>query len=126
MVDIVTHALIGGVLAAPLLEVAPIPAACLAFGAVLPDLDAFTRLFGKRAFMHAHQTYSHGLPAILSVALLGSPVLGLFGLAEPWAGPALAAGTRAPAKMPHANAHCAVGPRSATTSTAAPRCCQNA
>jgi len=92
MVDILTHALIGGVLASPFFDSAPIPAACLVFGAVLPDLDAFSRLLGKRAFMHLHQTLSHGLPAIITVALVGSPILSLMGLEAAWAGPALAAG----------------------------------
>lgn len=71
MVDVVTHAGIGCVLAAPFLATSSEAAAAIAFGSVLPDLDALSRVFGKRAFLACHQTWSHALPVI---ALLGAVV----------------------------------------------------
>ncbi len=54
--DVVTHALIGLIGASPFAVSHPVAASCFALGAVAPDLDALSRLFGKRAFMRAHQT----------------------------------------------------------------------
>jgi membrane-bound metal-dependent hydrolase YbcI (DUF457 family) len=67
--DIATHAGIGLIAAAPVLNVHPELALGLVAGSVLPDLDALSRIFGKRAFLLAHQTWSHALPvqAVLSV-----------------------------------------------------------
>jgi membrane-bound metal-dependent hydrolase YbcI (DUF457 family) len=67
--DIVTHAGIGLIAAAPLAGSQPELAVAIVAGSVLPDLDALGRLFGKRAFLRVHQTWSHALPvqAIVSV-----------------------------------------------------------
>ncbi|EMI56826.1 metal-dependent hydrolase [Rhodopirellula sallentina] len=61
--DIATHALIGSVVAAGTLDSHPALAAGVMVGNVLPDLDAFSRLAGKYAFMRLHQTYTHSLGA---------------------------------------------------------------
>lgn len=66
--------MMGIVLASPFLQTQPLLAGGLALGSALPDLDALSRLFGKRAFLRAHQTYSHSLPLI---ALLGLPAFPL-------------------------------------------------
>lgn len=63
--DIATHAFMGLTLAYPLLQSAPLTAAAFVFGSVLPDLDAFSRLAGKRAFLAWHQTFTHSVPLIL-------------------------------------------------------------
>lgn len=88
MVDIVTHAAIGVVLGAPFMLTMPELALGLIFGSVAPDLDAFSRLFGKRAFLRSHQTWSHSLPVILLVGVLAFVVSLMIGW--PWWG--LAAG----------------------------------
>jgi membrane-bound metal-dependent hydrolase YbcI (DUF457 family) len=84
--DIVTHGMMGVVLASPWAATRPEAAAAFMFGSVLPDLDALSRVFGKRAFLRAHQTWSHAVPV---VAALGAAVAAL-GL--PWAGLGLALG----------------------------------
>jgi membrane-bound metal-dependent hydrolase YbcI (DUF457 family) len=68
--DIVTHAGIGVIAAAPFLASRPELALGLVAGSVLPDLDALSRIFGKLAFLRQHQTWSHALliQALLSVA----------------------------------------------------------
>lgn len=43
----------------------PALACGLVLGNVAPDLDAFSRLAGKHAFLRFHQTYTHSLAAIL-------------------------------------------------------------
>ncbi len=63
--DIVTHGMMGMILASPFAQSSPVAASCFALGTVAPDLDALSRLFGKRAFLWAHQTYSHSIPVIL-------------------------------------------------------------
>lgn len=90
--DIVTHAAMGVVLAVPFLDSHPAAAACFVFGAVLPDLDALSRVLGKRAFLCWHQTYTHSLPLIAVVALAAWPVLRAAGVSDPWAAPALGIG----------------------------------
>jgi membrane-bound metal-dependent hydrolase YbcI (DUF457 family) len=75
--DIVTHAGIGLVAAAPLMAERPELAAGLVLGSVLPDLDALSRVFGKCAFLRFHQTWTHALP----VQLLASMATGLAGAA---------------------------------------------
>ena len=67
--DIVTHAGIGLIGAAPFLDSHPGLALGFVAGSVLPDLDALSRIFGKRAFLGSHQTWSHALPvqAVFSV-----------------------------------------------------------
>ena len=89
--DIVTHAGIGVVAAAPFMAERPEFAAGLVLGSVLPDLDALSRVFGKCAFLRFHQTWSHallvqGLASVgagLAATLFGidgvSLALGLFG-----------------------------------------------
>jgi len=66
--DLATHALMGAVLAAPWAERSPLTASCLIVGSVLPDLDTFAILWGRRAFLQIHQSYSHGLPSLLLIA----------------------------------------------------------
>ena len=65
--DIVTHAMIGGTMAAGVFPERPGLAIGLAVGNVLPDLDAFSRLGGKNAFMRFHQTYTHSIAAVSGV-----------------------------------------------------------
>lgn len=90
--DIVTHFLMG-ILGASALEGRwPEAAGAFAFGSVLPDLDALSRLFGKRAFMRAHQTWSHALPVIGAIGLLAFGARELAGVHAPWAPLALVAG----------------------------------
>ena len=72
MVDIVTHAGIGLVLGAPFIASAPEVALGLVFGSVLPDLDVLSRVFGKRAFLVCHQTWSHSLPVIILISVIAS------------------------------------------------------
>jgi membrane-bound metal-dependent hydrolase YbcI (DUF457 family) len=64
VMDIATHAMAGTIIAIPFLPTAPLSATCFIFGSVLPDTDAFSRLFGKVAFLRWHQTYTHSLPII--------------------------------------------------------------
>ena len=79
MVDIVTHAGIGLVLGAPFIASAPEVALGLVFGSVLPDLDALSRVFGKRAFLVCHQTWSHSLPVIVMLSVIASLFAALAG-----------------------------------------------
>ncbi|HEX8913472.1 MAG TPA: metal-dependent hydrolase [Humisphaera sp.] len=67
--DAATHLMSGLVLAGPLWAGSPLTAAALVLGTVLPDVDALARVFGKRAFVRAHQTVTHGLPFIAVVTL---------------------------------------------------------
>jgi membrane-bound metal-dependent hydrolase YbcI (DUF457 family) len=60
--DIVTHAGIGLIAAAPMLDSHPELALGLVAGSVLPDLDALSRICGKLAYLRSHQTWSHALP----------------------------------------------------------------
>jgi len=68
--DIITHAGIGLIAAAPVLNSRPELALGLVAGSVLPDLDAVSRVFGKRAFLRSHQTWSHALPFQAAVSVL--------------------------------------------------------
>jgi len=71
-VDILTHAGIGLIAAAPLVGSRPELALGFVAGSVLPDLDALCRVFGKRAYLRAHQTWSHALPVqVVFSALAG-------------------------------------------------------
>lgn len=65
----------GAIVATPFMDSHPVEAVCFAFGSVLPDMDAFSRLFGKNAFMKIHQTYTHALPMIALIGLLAWPGL---------------------------------------------------
>jgi membrane-bound metal-dependent hydrolase YbcI (DUF457 family) len=80
--DIVTHGMMGMILASPFAESAPVAASCFALGSVAPDLDALSRVFGKRAFLRAHQTYSHSIPLILGVGGLAWAALAAAGTAS--------------------------------------------
>jgi membrane-bound metal-dependent hydrolase YbcI (DUF457 family) len=91
-VDIVTHGMMGVVLASPLLDSHPVAASLFALGSVLPDLDALSRLAGKRAFLAAHQTYSHALPVIAVIGGATSLAFWLAGTGAVFAGVGLAAG----------------------------------
>ncbi|TWU38699.1 inner membrane protein [Novipirellula aureliae] len=62
--DIVTHAMIGAASSAGVFSTHPGFACGIVLGNVLPDLDAFSRVAGKHAFMKFHQTYTHSLAAI--------------------------------------------------------------
>ncbi len=66
--DIVTHGMMGVVIAAPFM--ADYPEASIAFmmGSVAPDLDAMSRIAGRRSFLKFHQTYSHAFPVIAAIA----------------------------------------------------------
>lgn len=90
--DVVTHGMMGVIVASPFISSHPIPASCFLFGTVLPDLDALGRLFGKRAFLQAHQTYSHSIPIILALGLLGWALLPGEEFRTPWAPAALVLG----------------------------------
>lgn len=93
--DIVTHALMGLIGGSALAPTHPEAAAAFAFGSVLPDLDAFSRVAGKRAFLRAHQTWSHALPVIAAlgvVAGVGLRAAGLDAVEAAWTGGALACG----------------------------------
>lgn len=67
--DIVTHGMMGMALAAPWLGTQPAIAVGFVLGSALPDLDAFSRCFGKRAFLQCHQTWTHSLPVIATSGL---------------------------------------------------------
>ncbi len=90
--DIVTHALMGTIVASPWLQSHPEAAAGFMFGAVLPDLDAFSRVFGRQAFLRAHQTYSHAFPTIAAIGGVAWAVREATGTYAPWAPLALALG----------------------------------
>ena len=68
--DIVTHALVGGIVAFPLWTEQPLFAAGFALGSVLPDIDALSRCFGKTNFLQFHQSYTHSIFTILCVGML--------------------------------------------------------
>ena len=81
--DIVTHAMLGIISAGPVAD-RPEVAAGLLFGSVAPDLDSLSRVFGKRAFVRTHQSWSHALPVLAVVAAAAAcwPGLGMaFGIA---------------------------------------------
>jgi membrane-bound metal-dependent hydrolase YbcI (DUF457 family) len=68
--DIVTHAGVGLIAAAPLVGAHPELALGIVAGSVVPDLDAMGRAFGKRAFLRVHQTWSHAIPVHAAFATL--------------------------------------------------------
>jgi membrane-bound metal-dependent hydrolase YbcI (DUF457 family) len=91
-VDIVTHGMMGVIVASPFAATHPEAAAAFMFGSVAPDLDAFTRVFGRQAFMRAHQTYSHAYPVIALIGLAAWGAREAFGVYAPWAPLAFALG----------------------------------
>ena len=81
--DIVTHGMMGFVIAAPFAAEHPEAAIAFMVGSVAPDLDALSRIAGRRSFLKCHQTYTHALPVIGgigAVAYLVSTLRGLPGL----------------------------------------------
>jgi membrane-bound metal-dependent hydrolase YbcI (DUF457 family) len=78
--DIATHAGIGVIAAVPVMNSHPELALGLVAGSVLPDLDALSRVFGKRAFLRAHQTWSHALPVHAVISLLAGVLMHAAGL----------------------------------------------
>jgi membrane-bound metal-dependent hydrolase YbcI (DUF457 family) len=90
--DIVTHTVVGTIIASPMLSASPLTAGCFVLGSVLPDFDALSRSFGKVAFLRWHQTYTHSLPVIFVVTILLWPLPGWLGIDELWAPAALGAG----------------------------------
>ena len=90
--DIVTHGMMGVVLASPIAPRHPIAASAFLLGAVLPDLDALSRLLGRRAFLAWHQTFSHSVPVILALGAALWAGLALAGVDAPLAPPALVLG----------------------------------
>ena len=63
--DIVTHGMMGLAIAAPFLATEPGAAVGFILGSTLPDLDAFSRCFGRRAFLRWHQGWTHSVPVQL-------------------------------------------------------------
>lgn len=90
--DIVTHGMMGVIAASPFMAEHPVPSALFMLGSVLPDLDAFSRVLGKRAFLRIHQTYSHAVPVILMLGAIAAIALKVGGVDAPLGGPALALG----------------------------------
>jgi membrane-bound metal-dependent hydrolase YbcI (DUF457 family) len=68
--DVVTHGMMGVVIAAPFAAQHPEAAVAFMFGSVIPDGDALARMGGKRGFLKCHQTYTHALPIIVAVSAL--------------------------------------------------------
>jgi membrane-bound metal-dependent hydrolase YbcI (DUF457 family) len=89
--DILTHAAIGLIAAGPLLVNSPELAIGIVAGSVLPDLDAFSRLWDKWAFLRLHQTWSHAFP----VQLVFSLAVGLAAAGIGWNEVALGGGVLA-------------------------------
>lgn len=73
--DIVTHAMLGSVIGLPFVYTSPMIASGFIIGSTLPDVDAFSRIFGKYAFLKFHQTYTHSIPLIASAAVASSFLL---------------------------------------------------
>jgi membrane-bound metal-dependent hydrolase YbcI (DUF457 family) len=77
--DVLTHAGVALVAASPFLASRPELALGIIAGSVSPDLDALCRLVGKRAFLRAHQSWSHALPVQLVLSIAAGTVAALFG-----------------------------------------------
>jgi membrane-bound metal-dependent hydrolase YbcI (DUF457 family) len=90
--DIVTHGMMGIIVASPFMGDQPVAAGLFMLGSVAPDLDAFSRVLGKRAFLKIHQTYSHAIPVIAAIAGLCWGALKAAGIDAPLGPPALALG----------------------------------
>jgi len=69
----------GAALASPLLAEHPLEASAFVLGSVLPDVDALSRLGGRRAFLACHQGPTHALPWIALGGLLGAATLAAAG-----------------------------------------------
>jgi membrane-bound metal-dependent hydrolase YbcI (DUF457 family) len=105
--DIVTHGMMGAILGSALLESAPLTGVAFALGNVLPDLDAFSRCFGKRAFMKVHQSHTHGYAAaaVCGVGLDLALRFGAPGWHEPTAGLGLAFGMALHSTLDYTNTY---------------------
>lgn len=79
--DIVTHALMGTALASGAFAGYPLEATTFVLGGVLPDMDAFSRVLGRSAFLEMHQTLSHSVPLQAALGGLASMALALAGAA---------------------------------------------
>lgn len=90
--DIVTHGMMGVIAASPFMAEQPVAASLFMLGSVAPDLDAFSRVLGKRAFLKIHQTYSHAIPVIAAVGVLCWAVLRVARIDAPLGPVALALG----------------------------------
>jgi len=90
--DIVTHGMMGVIAASPFMAEHPVPSAFFMLGSVFPDLDAFSRVFGKRTFLRVHQTYTHAIPVIVAFGAIAGFALKACGIEAPLGGPALALG----------------------------------
>ncbi|MBA4191124.1 MAG: hypothetical protein C0467_24335 [Planctomycetaceae bacterium] len=90
--DIVTHTLMGSIVASPFLKDDPAVAFCIIFGSMAPDLDVFTLHVSRRFFLKCHQTYTHALPLIALGGLLVAGSLYLAGVNAIWLVAAFAAG----------------------------------
>ncbi|TWT82445.1 hypothetical protein CA13_39080 [Planctomycetes bacterium CA13] len=89
--DIVTHAMMGTAITGPWLIFAPEVSAGFVIGSVLPDIDALSRLFGKRAFLLWHQTFTHCAGVVMAVGAV--PIgLGFVNLQFTWCGLGIALG----------------------------------
>lgn len=81
--DIVTHVMMGAAATSPFWATHPLESVTLVFGSMLPDVDAFSRSFGKVAYLRSHQTWTHAIPmqvalTAIGVALLHASDLALF------------------------------------------------
>lgn len=90
--DIVTHGMMGVIVASPFMAEQPVAAGLFMMGSVVPDLDAFSRVLGKRAFLRIHQTYSHAIPVIAALGAVCWAALTASGVDAPLGAPALALG----------------------------------
>ncbi|BBM87845.1 metal-dependent hydrolase [Candidatus Uabimicrobium amorphum] len=73
--DIVTHAMLGSIIGLPFVYTSPVIASGFIIGSTLPDIDAFSRVFGKYNFLKFHQTYTHSVPLIAVTACVVSVIL---------------------------------------------------
>ena len=64
----------------PILPDNPEGAAAFVLGSVLPDIDALSRCFGRRAFLRFHQTYTHSLPVACEVGVASGATAGVWGM----------------------------------------------
>jgi membrane-bound metal-dependent hydrolase YbcI (DUF457 family) len=80
--DVVTHGMMGVVLAAPFAADQPEAAFAFMMGSVLPDADALGRVGGKRNFLRCHQTFTHSLPIIAAVSVVAYGILAMLGFPD--------------------------------------------
>ncbi len=80
--DVVTHGMMGMVIAAPFVPQHPEASFAFMMGSVVPDADAVTRLLGKRTFLKCHQTYTHALPIIVAVSVVVHLILSMVGIRD--------------------------------------------